>query len=69
MKNVKFFLVSWLFLHICIFLPSKGQAEEKSVQDQNISEMNDQEGKNKEVQEQPEQVEMPSVEDEKSSRK
>lgn len=31
--------------------------------------MNDQEGKNKEVQEQPEQVEMPSVEDEKSSRK
>lgn len=69
MKNVKFFLVSWLFLYICIFLPTQGQAEEKSVQDQNISEMNDQEGKNKEVQEQPEQVEMPSVEDEKSSRK
>ena len=67
MKNVKFFLVSWLFLHICIFLPSQGQAEEKSVQDQNISEMNDQEGKNKEVQEQPEQVEMPSVEDEKKA--
>ncbi|MBK5346650.1 transglycosylase [Bacillus sp. TH44] len=65
MKNVKFFLVSWLFLHICIFLPSQGQAEENSVQDQNISEMNDQEGKNKEIQEQPEQVEMPSVEDEK----
>ncbi|WP_088292836.1 transglycosylase [Bacillus mycoides] len=67
MKNVKFFLVSWLFLHICIFLPSQGQAEEKSVQDQNISEMNDQEGKNKEVQEQPEQVEMPSLEDEKKA--
>ncbi|ETT78138.1 transglycosylase [Bacillus sp. SIMBA_074] len=67
MKNVKFFLVSWLFLHICIFLPTQGQAEEKSVQDQNISEMNDQEGKNKEVQEQPEQVEMPSVEDEKKA--
>ncbi|AIW85971.1 transglycosylase [Bacillus mycoides] len=67
MKNVKFFLVSWLFLHICIFLPTRGQAEEKSVQDQNISEMNDQEGKNKEVQEQPEQVEMPSVEDEKKA--
>lgn len=67
MKNVKFFLVSWLFLHICIFSPSQGQAEEKSVQDQNISEMNDQEGKNKEVQEQPEQVEMPSVEDEKKA--
>ncbi|KXY31918.1 transglycosylase [Bacillus cereus] len=67
MKNVKFFLVSWLFLHICIILPSQGQAEEKSVQDQNISEMNDQEGKNKEVQEQPEQVEMPSVEDEKKA--
>ncbi|QWG63008.1 transglycosylase [Bacillus mycoides] len=67
MKNVKFFLVSWLFLHICIFLPSQGRAEEKSVQDQNISEMNDQEGKNKEVQEQPEQVEMPSVEDEKKA--
>ncbi|MGG0203940.1 transglycosylase [Bacillus mycoides] len=67
MKNVKFFLVSWLFLHICIFLPSQGRAEEKSVQDQNISGMNDQEGKNKEVQEQPEQVEMPSVEDEKKA--
>ncbi|QEL84397.1 transglycosylase [Bacillus mycoides] len=67
MKSVKFFLVSWLFLHICIFLPSQGRAEEKSVQDQNISEMNDQEGKNKEVQEQPEQVEMPSVEDEKKA--
>ncbi|MGI8277990.1 transglycosylase [Bacillus mycoides] len=67
MKNVKFFLVSWLFLHICIFFPLEGRAEEKSVQDQNISEVNDQEGKNKEVQEKPEQVEMPSVEDEKKA--
>ncbi|CAM3860206.1 transglycosylase [Bacillus paramycoides] len=64
MKNVKFFLVSWLFLHICTFLPLQGHAEEISVKDQNISEVNEQEGQNIENREQPERAEMPPVEDE-----
>ncbi|MGH0430139.1 transglycosylase [Bacillus hominis] len=67
MKNVKFFLVSWLFLHICIFLPLQGQAEEISVQEQNVSEVNEQEEQNIENREQSERTEMPSVEDEKKA--
>lgn len=67
MKNVKFFLVSWLFLHICTFFPLQGHAEDISVQDQNISEVNEQEGKNIENREQPERAEMPPVEDEKKA--
>ncbi|WP_212936790.1 transglycosylase [Bacillus hominis] len=67
MKNVKFFLVSWLFLHICILLPLKGRAEEISVQEQNVSEVNEQEEQNIENREQSERTEMPSVEDEKKA--
>ncbi|RWS43026.1 transglycosylase [Bacillus mycoides] len=67
MKNVKFFLVSWLFLYICIFLPSQGRAEEISVQEQNVSEVNEQEEQNIENREQSERTEMPSVEDEKKA--
>ncbi|MGH0496988.1 transglycosylase [Bacillus wiedmannii] len=57
MKNVKFFLMSWLFIHMCLFFPLQGQAEEQIEPDQKLNEMNVQE-ENKEVQEQPEQVEV-----------
>ncbi|MGH0540043.1 transglycosylase [Bacillus cereus] len=57
MKNVKFFLMSWLFIHMCLFVPLQSQAEEQNVPDQDINEVNVQE-ENKEVQEQLEQVEM-----------
>lgn len=57
MKNVKFFLICWLCIHVCLLFPLQSQAEEQNVPDQNINEVNVQE-ENKEVQEQPEQVEM-----------
>ncbi|MBG9578987.1 transglycosylase [Bacillus thuringiensis] len=57
MKNVKFFLMSWLCIHVCLFFPLQSKAEEQNVPEQNINEVNVQE-ENKEVQEQPEQVEM-----------
>ena len=57
MKNVKFFLMSWLFIHMCLFVPLQSQAEEQIEPDQKLNEMNVQE-ENKEVQEQPEQVEV-----------
>ncbi|PEQ50875.1 transglycosylase [Bacillus cereus] len=57
MKNVKFFLMSWLFINVCLFLPLQSQAEEQIEPDQKLNEMNVQE-ENKEVQEQPEQVEV-----------
>lgn len=56
MKNVKFFLMSWLFINVCLFFPLQSQAEEQIEPDQKLNEMNVQE-ENKEVQEQPEQVE------------
>ncbi|WP_263704242.1 transglycosylase [Bacillus thuringiensis] len=57
MKNVKFFLMSWLFIHVCLFFPLQSQAEEQLEPDQKLNEINVQE-ENKEVQEQPEQVEV-----------
>ncbi|PGD58337.1 transglycosylase [Bacillus wiedmannii] len=57
MKNVKFFLMSWLFINVCLFFPMQSQAEEQIEPDQKLNEMNVQE-ENKEVQEQPEQVEV-----------
>lgn len=57
MKNVKFFLMSWLCIHVCLLFPLQSKAEEQNVPEQNINEVNVQE-ENKEVQEQPEQVEM-----------
>ncbi|SIQ26568.1 hypothetical protein SAMN05878494_0873 [Bacillus cereus] len=57
MKNVKFFLMSWLFIHMCLFFPLQSQAEEQIEPDQKLNEMNMQE-ENKEVHGQPEQVEV-----------
>ena len=57
MKRVKFFLICWLCIHVCLLFPLQSQAEEQNVPEQNINEVNVQE-ENKEVQEQPEQVEM-----------
>ncbi|HDR7352729.1 TPA: transglycosylase [Bacillus wiedmannii] len=57
MKNVKFFLMSWLFIHMYLFFPLQSQAEEQIEPDQKLNEMNVQE-ENKEVQEQSEQVEV-----------
>ncbi|MCR6794088.1 hypothetical protein BACERE00193_02972 [Bacillus paranthracis] len=57
MKNVKFFLMSWLCIHVCLLFPLQSKAEEQNVPEQNINEVNVQE-ENKEVQEQLEQVEM-----------
>ncbi len=51
MKNVKFFLMSWLFIHMYLFFPLQSQAEEQIEPDQKLNEMNVQE-ENKEVQEQ-----------------
>ncbi|HDR6316156.1 TPA: transglycosylase [Bacillus thuringiensis] len=57
MKNVKFFLMSWLFIHMYLFFPLQSQAEEQIEPDQKLNEMNVQE-ENKEIQERPEQVEV-----------
>ncbi|MED0874141.1 transglycosylase [Bacillus mobilis] len=57
MKSVKFFLICWLSIHVCLLFPLQSQAEEQNVPEQKLSEVNVQE-ENKEVQEQPEQVEM-----------
>lgn len=67
MKDVKFFLVSLLFVYICTFFPLQGQAEEIIVQEQNVSEVNEQEEQNIENREQPKRTEMPLVEDEKKA--
>ncbi|MGN7890923.1 transglycosylase [Bacillus sp. 22475] len=56
MKNVKFFLMSWLCIHVCLFFPLQSQAEEQIEPNQKINEVNVQE-ENKESQEPPEQVE------------
>ncbi|TFW53755.1 transglycosylase [Bacillus sp. 007/AIA-02/001] len=56
MKNVKFFLMSWLCIHVCFFFPLQSQAEEQIESDQKINEVNVQE-ENKESQESSEQVE------------
>lgn len=49
--------MSWLFIHMYLFFPLQSQAEEQIEPDQKLNEMNVQE-ENKEVQEQPEQVEL-----------
>ncbi|MCU4789858.1 transglycosylase [Bacillus cereus] len=56
MKNVKFFLMSWLSIHVCLFFPLQSQAEEQIESDQKINEVNVQE-ENKKSQESSEQVE------------
>lgn len=56
MKNVKFFLMSWLCIHVCLFFPLQSQAEEQIESDQKINKVNVQE-ENKESQESSEQVE------------
>ncbi|PEX83518.1 transglycosylase [Bacillus cereus] len=63
MKNVKFLLVCWLCIHVCLFFPLQSQAEEQIEPEQKINEVNVQE-ENKEVQKQPERVEMNQGEDE-----
>lgn len=68
MKNVKFFLICWLCIHVCLLFPLQSQAEEQNVPEQNINEVNVQE-ENKEVQEQPEQVEMKQDKEEQQEAK
>ncbi|MED3382969.1 transglycosylase [Bacillus sp. GKis3/1] len=68
MKNVKFFLMSWLCIHVCLLFPLQSKAEEQNVPEQNINEVNVQE-ENKEVQEQPEQVEMKQDKEEQQEAK
>ncbi|MFD3217171.1 transglycosylase [Bacillus sp. BR_7a] len=68
MKNVKFFLMSWLCIHVCLLFPLQSKAEEQNVPEQNINEVNVQE-ENKEVQEQPEQVDMKQDKEEQQEEK
>ncbi|MEC3857338.1 transglycosylase [Bacillus sp. WOD8 KX774193] len=68
MKNVKFFLMSWLCIHVCLLFPLQSKAEEQNVPEQNINEVNVQE-ENKEVQEQPGQVEMKQDKEEQQEAK
>ncbi|HDR4592351.1 TPA: transglycosylase [Bacillus cereus] len=68
MKNVKFFLMSWLCIHVCLLFTLQSKAEEQNVPEQNINEVNVQE-ENKEVQEQPEQVEMKQDKEEQQEAK
>ncbi|MDA1853422.1 transglycosylase [Bacillus anthracis] len=68
MKNVKFFLMSWLCIHVCLLFPLQSKAEEQNVPEQNINEVNVEE-ENKEVQEQPEQVGMKQDKEEQQEAK
>ncbi|MCU4713002.1 transglycosylase [Bacillus cereus] len=68
MKNVKFFLMSWLCIHVCLFFPLQSQAEEQIEPDQKINEVNVQE-ENKESQEPPEQVETKQDEEKQKEEK
>ncbi|MDA1880422.1 transglycosylase [Bacillus cereus group sp. BY10-2LC] len=68
MKNVKFFLISWLCIHVCLLFPLQSKAEEQNVPEQNINEVNVPE-ENKEVQEQLEQVEMKQDKEEQQEAK
>ena len=63
MKNVKFFLMSWLFINVCLFFPLQSQAEEQIEPEQKINKLEVIE-ENKKLQEQPEQVEINQGEDE-----
>ncbi|MHA7104429.1 transglycosylase [Bacillus sp. C-3-6] len=68
MKNVKFFLMTWLCIHVCLFFPLQSQAEEQIEPDQKINEVNVQE-ENKESQEPPEQVETKQDEEKQKEEK
>ncbi|MED2980916.1 transglycosylase [Bacillus thuringiensis] len=68
MKNVKFFLMSWLCIHVCLFFPLQSQAEEQIESDQKINEVNVQE-ENKESQESSEQVETKQGEEKQKEEK
>ncbi|HDR4419380.1 TPA: transglycosylase [Bacillus cereus] len=68
MKNVKFFLICWLCIHVCLLFPLQSEAEEQIVPDQNINDVNVQE-EMKEVQEQPEEVEMKQDKEEQQEAK
>ncbi|HEF1902065.1 transglycosylase [Bacillus cereus] len=68
MKNVKFFLMSWLCIHVCLFFPLQSQAEEQIESDQKINEVNVQED-NKESQESSEQVETKQDEEKQKEEK
>ncbi|MEH7190863.1 transglycosylase [Bacillus toyonensis] len=63
MKNVKFFLMSWLCIHVCLFFPLQSQAEEQIESEQKMNKLEVIE-ENKKLQEQPEQVEINQGEDE-----
>ena len=60
--------MSWLCIHVCLLFPLQSKAEEQNVPEQNINEVNVQE-ENKEVQEQPEQVEMKQDKEEQQEAK
>ena len=49
MKNVKFFLMSWLSIHVCLFFPLQSQAEEQIESDQKINEEKQKEAEQQEV--------------------
>ena len=68
MKSIKFFLICWLCIHVCLLFPLQSQAEEQTLPDQNINEVNVQE-EIKEAQEQPEQVEMKQDKEEQQEAK
>ncbi|MGF9769940.1 transglycosylase [Bacillus albus] len=68
MKSIKFFLICWLCIHVCLLFPLQSQAEEQIEPDQNINEVNVQE-EIKEAQEQPEQVEMKQDKEEQQEAK
>ena len=68
MKRVKFFLICWLCIHVCLLFPLQSKAEEQNVPEQIKNEVNVQE-ENKEVQEQPEQVEMKQDKEEQQEAK
>lgn len=60
--------MSWLCIHVCLLFPLQSKAEEQNVPEQNINEVNVQE-ENKEVQEQPGQVEMKQDKEEQQEAK
>ncbi|MDW3037623.1 MULTISPECIES: transglycosylase [Bacillus cereus group] len=68
MKSIKFFLICWLFIHVCLLFPLQSQAEEQIEPDQNINEVNVQE-EMKEAQERPVEVEMKQDKEEQQEAK
>lgn len=68
MKSIKFFLICWLYIHVCLLFPLQSQAEEQIVPDENINDVNVQE-EMKEVQEQPEEIEMKQDKEEQQEAK